>query len=136
KIGNDDEDWPTRPRTRRVFDQCKFRRRRADFSRCLGDRFGRRARRLSGSGQNGTGEGASMMSNLNRRIERLEKRIGTRVGPQLIYITPNLQPDDSEETPWSVRVAPGVWAKAFGAPFSSEDIERLRREYVDGKAQP
>jgi len=81
------------------------------------------------------------MNNLRRwqqRIERLEKRIGTRVGPQLIYLTPNLKPegDDAEETPWSVKIAAGVWAKAFGAPFSSEDIERLRREYVDGKAQP
>ena len=71
------------------------------------------------------------MSNLNRRIERLEKRIGTRVGPQLIYLTPNLKPegDDAEETPWSVKIRPGVWAKAFGAPFTADQIDNFRKEY-------
>jgi len=78
------------------------------------------------------------LSRWKQRIERLEEKMGTKRQPQMIYLTPNLKPDgdDSEETPWSVKIAPGVWAKAFGAPFSSEDIERLRREYVDGKAQP
>jgi len=75
------------------------------------------------------------MNNLRRwqqRIERLEKRIGTRVGPQAIYLTPNLEAegDDSEETPWSVKIAPGVWGAAFGAPFTAEQIDQLRKEYA------
>jgi len=72
-----------------------------------------------------------MMSNLNRRIERLEKRIGTRVGPQLIYLTPNLKPQgDDSETPWSIKVSPhGIWAKAFGPSFTPEQIDYFRKEY-------
>ena len=69
-----------------------------------------------------------------QRIERLEDRMGSKRVPQLIYITPNLEAegDDSAETPWSVKIAPGVWATAFGTPFCSEDIERLRKKYAYG----
>ena len=73
-----------------------------------------------------------------QRVERLEQKTGTNPGPQMIYLTPNLKPegDDSQETAWSVNIAPGVWAKAFGAAFTAEQVDALRKEYGDGKAQP
>jgi len=73
-----------------------------------------------------------------QRVERLEQKTGTNPGPQMIYLTPNLKPegDDSQETAWSVKIAPGVWAKAFGAAFTAEQVDALRKEYADGKAQP
>ena len=65
------------------------------------------------------------MNGLRRRIERLERQSGANRG-QMVYFGPNLEDDDSEETPWSINIRPGEWATAFGAPFSSEDIERLK----------
>jgi len=70
--------------------------------------------------------------NWEQRIERLKQRMGAKQGPQLICIGPNLERDNREETPWSIKISPGVWATAFGASFSSEDIKRLRREHADG----
>jgi len=66
-----------------------------------------------------------------QRVERLEQKTGPNPGPQMIYLTPNLQPegDDSSENPWSVKIAPGIWAKAFGAPFTAEQIDNFRKEY-------
>jgi len=48
--------------------------------------------------------------------------MGLKQGKQLIYIRPNLERDDREETPWSIKISAGVWATAFGASFSFEDI--------------
>lgn len=71
------------------------------------------------------------MNNLSRRIERLEQRLSAQHGEQqLVYVGPNLESDDSEETPWSVKIAPGVWAMAFGARFTAEQIDALRKEYA------
>jgi len=56
----------------------------------------------------------------------------TKRGPQLIYITPNLESegDDSEETPWSIKISPhGIWVKAFGPRFTPEQIDNFRKEY-------
>ena len=43
------------------------------------------------------------MNALARRIERLERRTTVKVGPRLIYITPNLEPDELEESPYLVN---------------------------------
>jgi hypothetical protein len=66
------------------------------------------------------------MSGFEKRIERLEKQTGVKPGPRLIYITPNLEDDDSEETPYSIKLSPGVWAEICGAPLSEEEIRSLK----------
>ena len=66
-----------------------------------------------------------------QRIERIEQRMGmgTR-GPQAIYILPSLEADDTDEdTPWRVKLGRGLYAEAYGRPFSPEQIEGLRIEY-------
>ena len=66
------------------------------------------------------------MSNLYRRIERLEQRMGVKPGPRLIYLTPNLEDADAEETPYQFRISSGVWASVFGGPLTDEEIRKLR----------
>jgi hypothetical protein len=75
------------------------------------------------------------MNGLKRRIERLEKETGADKG-QMLYLGPNLESDEEEETPWSIKISPGLWATAFGAPFSGEQIEQLRAEFTSGKGNP
>jgi hypothetical protein len=83
------------------------------------------------------------MNNLERRIEglamgsfeqrlmQLEQQMGTQPRPRLIYITPNLEEDESEETPYSVKISSELWAEAFGGPFTKEEIDKLREEYAE-----
>lgn len=67
-----------------------------------------------------------------QRIERLEQRMGVKPGPRLIYLMPNLEPDEPEETPYLVKLSSDVWAHVFGAPLSDEEIRNLREEYAEG----
>jgi hypothetical protein len=67
------------------------------------------------------------MNGLKRRVERLEQQAGMKQR-QMICFGPNLEDDDEEETPWTIKIRPGEWATAFGAPFTSAQIERLRAE--------
>ena len=51
--------------------------------------------------------------------------------PRLIYITPDLQRNELEESPYLVKLSSGVWAHVFGAPLSDEEIRKLREEYSE-----
>jgi hypothetical protein len=55
--------------------------------------------------------------------------MGVQPGPRLIYLTPNLELDEPEETPYLVKLSSDVWAHVFGAPLSDEEIRNLRKEY-------
>jgi hypothetical protein len=78
-----------------------------------------------------------MNKNFARRIERLERQLlGTQDESQLIYVMSDIEGDDEEDTPWSIKLSPGIRAVAFGAPFSSEDVKRLRQQYADGWPRP
>ena len=68
------------------------------------------------------------MNNLDRRIERLEKMARVKQGPRLIYIGPNLEDGEGEETPYMVKISSELWAHVFGAPLSVEEIRKLREE--------
>jgi hypothetical protein len=65
-------------------------------------------------------------------MSRFEQRMGTKRRPRLIYLTPNLERDESEETPYSVKISSELWAEAFGGgPLTSEEIRQLREEYAE-----
>jgi hypothetical protein len=67
------------------------------------------------------------MGRFEYRLARLERAAGAKHWEQqLVYLGPNLESDDAEETPYSVRIEPGVWAEAFGRPFESEAIAKLK----------
>jgi hypothetical protein len=76
------------------------------------------------------------MSRFEQRLTRLEQRMGTNPGPRLIYLTPNLEGDESEETPYSVKISSKLWAEAFGGPFTKEEIDKLREEYAEERRSP
>ena len=71
------------------------------------------------------------MGRFEQRLTRLEKWTGTKHGPRLIYITPNLEGDESEETAYSVKISSELWAEAFGGPFTKEEIGKLKEEYAE-----
>jgi hypothetical protein len=71
------------------------------------------------------------MNGLKRRLERLEQRTAIKHGPRLIYITPNLELDEPEETPYLVKLSYDIWANVFGAPLSDEGIRALRHEHEE-----
>jgi hypothetical protein len=67
------------------------------------------------------------MNNLERRIERLEERLGVKQGPRYVLIT-NLNPD-GEEDPYTRELFPGLWAIGYGGPFTEDEIRNLREEH-------
>jgi hypothetical protein len=76
------------------------------------------------------------MGRFEQRVTQLEQQMGTKHGPRLIYITPNLEEDESEETAYSVKVSSELWAEAFGGPFTKEEIGKLREEYAEERRSP
>jgi hypothetical protein len=54
------------------------------------------------------------MSNLERRIERLEEKLKPKRGHRLIYIHPNLG-EGEEETPYQVKVSSELWLMLWAA---------------------
>ena len=69
------------------------------------------------------------MSNIERRIERLEKKLGTKAESRIIVMT-NVTPLGGEETPDCVKIAPECWAiSVWGGPFTEEEIRKLREEH-------
>jgi hypothetical protein len=71
------------------------------------------------------------MGRFEQRLTRLEQRMGTKHAPRLIYLTPNLEGDETEETAYSVKISSELWAEAFGGPFTKEEIDKLREEYAE-----
>jgi hypothetical protein len=40
--------------------------------------------------------------------------------------------DQSEETPYSVKISPEVWAHVFGSrPFTPDEVDKVREEYAE-----
>ena len=66
------------------------------------------------------------MNNLERRIERLEEKLGTKRGPRHIILT-NVDFSDGEEDP----LFPGVWAMVYGAPLTTEEVDKLREQCAE-----
>lgn len=66
------------------------------------------------------------MNNLERRIERLEEKLGTKRGPRHIILT-NVDFSDGEEDP----LFPGVWAMVDGAPLTTEEVDKLREQCAE-----
>ena len=73
------------------------------------------------------------MGRFEQRLTRIEQRMGTKHGPRLIYLTPNLEGDKAEETPYAVKISSEVWAHVLGnsGPFTDEEIDRLRKTYAE-----
>ena len=71
------------------------------------------------------------MGRFEQRLTRLELRMGTKHAPRLIYLTPNLEGDETEETAYSVKISSELWAEAFSGPFTKEEIDKLREEYAE-----
>ncbi len=70
------------------------------------------------------------MNTLERRVERLEQRMGAKREQRFIYIMPNLEEEEDQETPYCVKISADLWAHAIGGgPFTNEEIRRLRQEY-------
>lgn len=70
------------------------------------------------------------MSNLNRRIERLEEKFDTKREPRVVIIT---NVDDFTEDAHTIELFPGgPWAiAARGGPFTGEEIRELREEHKE-----
>jgi hypothetical protein len=75
------------------------------------------------------------MSNLGRRIERLEEKFSVGREPRVVIVTIN--PDNLPEDAYTVELFPGgPWAFAIrGGPFADEEIRQLREEHK-GPAMP
>ena len=72
------------------------------------------------------------MNNLARRTQRLEEKLETKPGPRLIYLTPNLEGDETEETAYSVKISSEVWAYVFSSgPFTTEEVDKLREQCAE-----
>jgi hypothetical protein len=69
------------------------------------------------------------MARFKRRLDRLEQRIAVKPGPRLIYLMPNLEADEGEETPYCVKLSSEVWAHVFGRPLSSDEVKKLKAEF-------
>ena len=65
------------------------------------------------------------MNAIERRIERLEDKLGMKPGPRTIILT-NVDFSDGEEDP----IFPGVYAIVYGEPLTPKEIEDLREEYA------
>ena len=61
----------------------------------------------------------------------MEQRTQIKQGRRLIYITPNLQPDELQESAYLIKLSSDVWARVFGDPLSDEEIRKLREEYSE-----
>jgi hypothetical protein len=75
------------------------------------------------------------MNNLERRIERLEETLDMKPGPRHIIIT-NVNFLEGEESPCEVEFLPGLYALAYGGPFTTEEIDKLREEYAEQRRSP
>jgi hypothetical protein len=70
-----------------------------------------------------------MVNRLDRRLEQLEQRMGVKPRRRLIYLGPNLEESDTEETPYRVQLSSEIWAHVFGAGFSNNEVEKLKQEF-------
>jgi len=71
------------------------------------------------------------VNGLERRLQRLEQRTQIKHGCRLIYISPNLQPDELQKSAYLIKLSSDLWAHVFGAPLSDEEIRKLREEYSE-----
>lgn len=72
------------------------------------------------------------VSRWKARIEKIEQQVGVgkNQGAEMIWLMPNDGGDEAEETIRSVRLAHGIWAKAWcGPPYSAEQIAALKSKY-------
>ena len=60
--------------------------------------------------------------------KRLEQRMRVKPGRRLIYLMPNLELDEPEETPYLIKLSSDVWVNVFGPPLTGEEIQALRDE--------
>jgi hypothetical protein len=74
-----------------------------------------------------------MDNRLDRRIKKIEKKIGVgkHQGATYIEIRPSLEDsEEEEETSHRIRLGGGLWATAVGSAFSLEQIASLKAEYA------
>jgi hypothetical protein len=69
------------------------------------------------------------MNALERRVDRLERRTEIKPGSRIIYLTPNLDSEEPEESPSLVKLSPDVWAHIAGAPLNEAEVRQLRVDY-------
>jgi len=63
-----------------------------------------------------------------RRHQKLRQKHEQR----FIYILPNLEEEEDEETPYKVKISSDLWAHAMaGGPFTSDEIRELREKYKE-----
>jgi hypothetical protein len=69
------------------------------------------------------------MNNLEKRIERLEEKLGMKPGPREIILT-NVDFSGGQENPYTAQLFPRLWAIAqSGGPFTEEEIRNLRNKH-------
>ena len=68
------------------------------------------------------------MGRFEQRIQRLEGRMGVKRAPGAILITPQLDTDDDEESPFHIRLSAELWAHVC-APLTDDEIRALKDEF-------
>jgi len=72
---------------------------------------------------------ARVIGRFKQRLQRLERRMGVKPGPRLIYLAPNLEASEGEETPYFVKLSSEVWAHVFDRPLSSVEVKKIKDEF-------
>lgn len=67
--------------------------------------------------------------NLERRIERLEDKLGVKPQPYPNLMTTNVNFYFPDEPPPEMIVVPGVYLLTFGRRLTPEELEQVRLEY-------
>ena len=55
-------------------------------------------------------------------------------GPRVIYLTPWLDADEPEESPYLVKLSAALWAHVFGAPLSEAEArhsEKIMKKSIE-----
>jgi hypothetical protein len=67
------------------------------------------------------------MSNLNRRLDRLEQQAGVN-RKRVTVLMPDFE--DIPESPWHVKLNAGMCVEAFYVPFTPEEIQQIKQQYA------
>jgi hypothetical protein len=67
--------------------------------------------------------------NLQRRVEKLEERLGLKAAPYPDLVFTNVNFDFPDEPPPEMIVVPGVYLLTFGRRLTPEELEQVRADY-------
>ena len=58
--------------------------------------------------------------------------MGRKHGQRLIYVMPNLEEGECEETPYMVKISSDLWAHVFGGPLTDKESRSSELTVVRG----